>query len=96
METKICKCCGRELPIQKFVKTINGYMHTCNDCRAKHIKEHYERKKNEINLKEELTKAKAMRLSQFTPRELMEELARRGYKGKLQYVVVHEINIENF
>ena len=36
----------------------------------------------------------AKTLEEFTPRELMEELARRGYKGELQYM--QKINIENF
>lgn len=96
METKICKCCNRELPIDQFTNTKNGRHNTCRECRMEHVKEGREKRKREQNLEAELAKAKSMRLSEFTPRELMEELARRGYKGKLQYVEVHEINIENF
>ena len=33
-------------------------------------------------------------IDNFTPRELMEELARRGYRGKLQYT--KEIDITKF
>lgn len=33
-------------------------------------------------------------IDKFTPRELMEELARRGYRGKLQYT--QEIDITKF
>lgn len=35
-------------------------------------------------------------LSRFTPRQLMEELARRGYKGELTYVRVERIDITHF
>ncbi len=33
-------------------------------------------------------------IDKFSPRELMEELARRGYKGKLQFT--QEVDITNF
>lgn len=36
------------------------------------------------------------RLADYSPRDLMTELARRGYKGKLTYTKVEGINIENF
>ena len=32
-------------------------------------------------------------LAQFTPRELIEELKARGYKGKLTYTIVKTLNI---
>lgn len=35
-------------------------------------------------------------LSKFTPRQLMEELKRRGYTGKLQYVEVKTIDLNTF
>lgn len=35
-------------------------------------------------------------LQDYTPRELMAELARRGYTGKLEYVERHIIDITNF
>lgn len=35
-------------------------------------------------------------LQDYTPRELMAELARRGYTGKLEYVERHVIDITNF
>lgn len=40
------------------------------------------------------TQAKS--LQDYTPRELMAELARRGYTGKLEYVERHIIDITNF
>lgn len=49
-----------------------------------------------VRLNENILRAKKMRLSEFTPRELMEELVRRGYKGKLSYTEVHEIDLSNF
>jgi len=35
----------------------------------------------------------AERLSEFTPRELMLELKRRGYEGELAFVEVHKIDL---
>lgn len=32
VETKVCKVCGRELPIDEFPKYGKGYKHTCKCC----------------------------------------------------------------
>lgn len=96
METKVCECCGRELPLDQFIKRSFGMSHICKKCNGERIKEARERKKGAKNLEQELEHARQMRLHEFTPRELMEELASRGYKGKLTYTHVEEINIENF
>lgn len=32
-ETKVCECCGKELPIEKFEKYANGYRKICKSCR---------------------------------------------------------------
>ena len=31
METKVCKCCGRELPVENFAKNAFGYIGVCRD-----------------------------------------------------------------
>ena len=32
METRVCKRCGRELPLDKFRKNLHGYTHVCREC----------------------------------------------------------------
>ena len=43
--------------------------------------------------KNKIQKNRQELLQEFTPRELILELKRRGYKGELQYVEVHNIDI---
>lgn len=93
METKICKCCGRELPIDDFRVTKLGRRNTCNECVSKKTADAKKRIKSGLTFEEELEKAKTLRLQDFTPRELMAELKRRGYDGKLTFTQVIEIDI---
>lgn len=97
METKVCKGCGRELPIENFstggangTRFVQNY---CKECMAKRKSEGHARKKAELQSKtaSEVEQAKKQRLSEFTPRELMEELKRRGYDGELVYTEVKKI-----
>lgn len=93
METKVCKCCGRELPIDDFSVTKLGRRNTCNECVGKKAAEVKKRKKDGLTFEEELERAKRLRLQDFTPRELMAELKRCGYDGKLTFTQVIEIDI---
>ena len=82
METKVCKVCGKELPITEFRKTPicpNG-VNTCHKCSARKRAENKERKEAFEGGGKTDTE-----LSRFTPRELIEELKMRGYKGTLTY-----------
>lgn len=80
VELRKCIKCGRELPLDQFYKDkrmIGGLKSVCKECtneynRIRHIAKQEEKESTP--------------LSKFTPRELIEELRRRGYKGKLQYV----------
>ena len=77
METKICKVCGQELPLSEFRKSLlvpNGIA-TCKKCVNEKIKK--------TKLFKETTGSTNSELAKFTPRELIEELKSRGYKGKL-------------
>ena len=90
METKVCKCCGKELPITEFaIRGIRGHKgerkvtNLCKSCMAEKIA-------NGRN--KSINNAKVMRLRDFTPRELMEELKRRGYEFEMTYTEVHTIS----
>ena len=91
METKVCKSCGKELPITEFaIRGVRGHKGErkatdfCKSCMAEKVANG---RNNAVN------KVKVMRLSDFTPRELMTELKRRGYEGKLTYVETHVIDL---
>lgn len=77
VSTKICSCCGNELPVTAFDrhgKSKDGYSHIC---RA------YKAEQNGTNTD----------LAKFTPRELINELRARGYRGKLTFTQTYEINV---
>ena len=94
--TKICRDCGRELPIERFKRSRYGdRVSVCLDCDTRKRRENKEKKRMEAAmearqkmLKEEDVKSE---LSAYNSRQLMAELARRGYEGKLTFV--QEIDI---
>ena len=77
METKVCKVCGQELPLSEFRKL--PFSTNCIATYKKCVSEKIERTK----LFKETTGSTNTELAKFTPRELIEELKSRGYKGKL-------------
>jgi len=91
METKICKDCGRELPIERFKKNRYGErVSVCLDCDTRKRRENKQKKlmekameERQKMLKEEEVKSE---LSAYNSRQLMAELARRGYEGELTFV----------
>lgn len=94
METKVCKKCGRELPVENFAvnrKNKDGLQAECRECRAAYMREYWERKKAKKKENERIEFEKKFKvytnkdLAKFTPRELMLELKARGYVGTLLY-----------
>lgn len=82
METKICRICGEEKPITDFPvnkQYRDGYDTRCQCCKNEEARLDYHARK---------AKHKGQgnpALADFTPRELIEELRARGYKGTLEY-----------
>lgn len=78
---KICRKCGRELPISYFHKNSvskDGLQSVCKECR-KNIDAARSGKGNK-----KLSKVYANPdLARFTPRQLIDELKQRGYRGTL-------------
>lgn len=92
-ETKICKYCGKTKPVSEFHTNGQGVTSCCKECHIKKVQEGRKRS-NELKHKlDEVEKAKNLRLIDFTPRELMLELKRRGYEGKITYVETHTIDL---
>ena len=96
METRVCECCGRELPVSEFINRTFGLSKICKKCNGEKILEAKTKKKQVKSLENELVNARNLRLQDFTPRELMAELARRGYRGKLEYVETRTIDLSAF
>lgn len=86
-EKKICTKCNRELPLSAFnkmSKSSDGYQHWCRDCQKESAKARVDR----VNA---LLNDPNNKLASFKPRELIDELRRRGYSGKLKYVYEIEV-----
>lgn len=72
-----CKKCGNEYPLSQFPidsRSKTGHRSVCRDC--------FNARQNELNAQKKQIKADNP-LSGYTARELIEELRRRNYKGKL-------------
>lgn len=94
METKVCKYCGRELPVEDFYKNGFGVTSCCKECHVKRMQAGKEQKKKLLAAADAETNARNLRLQDFTPRELMTELKRRGYEFTMKYVETHVIKSE--
>lgn len=86
-QTKFCPSCGETKPITEFSRNKtakDGRQSECKACKNKRAKEKRDAHKLLIGGGDNP-------LIGYTPRQLMEELARRGYTGKLSYTKVIDI-----
>ena len=98
MEMKICKKCGRELPLEAFGNlstSPDGKYDRCKEC----VNQQQKINRNQRKAKEQgITTETPMgggidALKSFTPRQLLKELKSRGYIWENMYVkrkVVYE------
>ena len=79
-QTKMCKECGRELPLQEFYMIRpDMFRSICKKCYNLKHKDYYYRRKNTFHdIPNPL-------LKDITSQELITELRVRGYKGTLSY-----------
>jgi hypothetical protein len=73
-ESKVCKCCGKLLPLSMFNRQSRGYRNTCKSCLSK-------------------GNTRSEKFKDIDTNELIEELRRRGYRGKMRYTVDYEVTI---
>lgn len=79
IQTKTCTVCGKTLPITDFYRkssSPDGYYCACKECQTAQIKKSRMTKDS---------KEKDSILSEFSPKELIDELKSRGYYGELKY-----------
>ena len=91
METKICKKCGRELPLEFFGNlstSPDGKYDRCKECVNQQQKiNRNQRKAKEQGISTETPMGGGNKaLKDFTPRELLKELKSRGYIWENMYV----------
>lgn len=87
-KTKVCTCCGRELPLEEFYNNCtrkDGHSSICKKCTLEKNKEVYKKAKETLATKQPGIKA-TFKISDFKDEMLFAELRRRGYKGELKYV----------
>lgn len=95
-ETKVCKCCGRELPMSNFKNTRwGGRTSVCSECATNKRRENKQKRLDEQKqiVEDMRAETRQLCLADFTPRELMAELRRRGYEETLTYVETHTIDL---
>lgn len=79
MDEMICKVCGHSKPVTEFWRNRFGVTHTCKECA---------KKKKAVAVKDLTERRRMARLSEFSPRELLSELKRRGYKWEKMTVEI--------
>lgn len=92
IETKKCCKCGEVKTTTEFYKNIkaaDGYDTYCKECHKTAARASYANKASKKRI-EETNNA----LSKYTPRDLLAELKRRGYKWEKMYCL-QEIKYEN-
>lgn len=82
-ETRVCKRCGKELPITEFYSNRYGLTYVCKECYREARSKSSKRTKEIEELRKQLCEARQVAIERFSPRELMQELYRRGYEGEL-------------
>lgn len=95
-KTKVCRKCGRELPLSEFPRTAlskDGHINTCKTCRASYEKSHRITTREKARLYDKAV-VNGGGLSAYSPRQLMQELYSRGYRGTLTYTETKTINLE--
>lgn len=103
-ETKVCKKCGRELPITEF--TLNktskdGHVEQCKDCLNAYQRERYARNKGKQAAQViPTTSPLNPKFADNTPRELQQEmrelkaeLIARGFNVEVKCTILQEIII---
>ena len=92
-KTKVCKDCGRELPIESFqrqARSKDGYMHICRECKRKRVLAGVGKEEQDnppLEKKEEsksddgfpATQDKYDRLQEYTAQELVDRLRFLGW-----------------
>ena len=81
--------------MSNFKKGRWGYVSVCNEFDKQHRAENRQARIDKAKQKVEDVRAenRQLCLSDFSPRELMLELKRRGYEGKLVYTETHTIDL---
>jgi hypothetical protein len=87
METKICKKCGQEKPLDEFPKHRgykDGRQSFCRECRNLYSKSYYRTIGKE-------DRKKKTDLAKYTTRDLLLELKRRGCTGTFTMTEVYNL-----
>ena len=93
IKTKVCSRCSMELPLSEFPKSSQcrgGHSGVCKKCKVEQMRDYRRNLAKKAKLYDERGG-----LKDYTPRQLMEELARRGYKGTLTYTETRTVDIQN-
>ena len=87
--TKVCRDCGRELPLDSFSnskKSRTGKQPICKECMSKRLSAAAANRERDKKAPCPEPKGVNPDLAKFMARELLEELRARGYRGTLEYV----------
>lgn len=79
--TKVCKKCGRELPISEFSRNRHGIISVCKECRRRPNAAVYQTGEKPL----------AVSIEDFGDDTLMQELRDRGWKGTLTKQITKEL-----